>query len=85
MKQYWVRNQGTSRRGVRTTLETSHALYKSESGTSVVWADCVDPSDDNLVFLEDAGEIQDSIAAGRRGAVFEAGAGDAPQAVETRS
>jgi hypothetical protein len=84
MKQYWARHQGRSRWGVRTPLDTSDAVYKTEAGMFFVWADKVELREGNLVFLTDQGEIRGAIAAGRWDAVFEAGADDAPQAVETR-
>jgi hypothetical protein len=85
MKQYWARHRGKSRWGVRTTLETSDALYKSESGMFFVWADRVELREGTLVFVNDAGEIQGAIADGSWDAVFEAGPDDAPQGVETKS
>lgn len=87
MKKYWARHQGKSRWGVRTTLETSDDVYKTDGGVFFVWADRVElQQGGNLVFLNDAGEIQGAVAAGRWDAVFEAGPeDDSPQAVETRS
>jgi hypothetical protein len=85
MKQYWARHQGKSRWGVRTPLETSDALYKTEAGMFFVWADRVELREGSLVFVNDKGDIQGAIAAGRWDAVFEAGVDDdAPQAVETK-
>jgi hypothetical protein len=84
MKQYWARHQGKSRWGVLTPLEKSDDLYTSAGGAFFVWADRVELRDGNLVFLDDAGELQGAIAAGRWDAVFEAGPDDGPQNVETR-
>lgn len=85
MKQYWARHQGRSRWGVRTPLETPDSLYKTEGGMFFVWADRVEVRDGTLLFLNDAGEIQGALGAGRWDAVFEAGADDdAPAAVETK-
>ena len=84
MKQYWARHQGKSRWGVRTPLETSDTLYKTEGGMFFVWADRVELREGSLVFLSEQGELRGAIAAGRWDAVFEAGSDDEPQAVETR-
>jgi len=84
MKQYWARHQGRTRWGVRTPLDTSEAVYKTEAGMFFVWADKVELREGNLVFLTEQGEIRGAIAAGRWDAVFEAGADDVPQAVETQ-
>lgn len=85
MKQYWARHRGRNRWGVRTPLDTSEAVYKTEGGVFFVWADKVEVAAGNLVFLDDAGVVQGAIAAGRWDAVFEAGPDDdVPQAIETR-
>jgi hypothetical protein len=85
MKQYWARHRGKSRWGVRTPLDTTDAVYKTEAGMFFVWADKVELREGNLLFLTDHGEIRGAIAAGRWDAVFEAGADDdVGQAVETR-
>lgn len=83
MKQYWAKHQGKIRWGVRTGIETSDALYKSEDGLLFVWADRVDLLDGSLVFANADGTIQGALAAGSWQAVFEAGPDDSPQAVET--
>ena len=86
MKQYWARHQGRSRWVVRTPLETSDDLYKSEGGLVFIWADRLELREGNLVFLSEAGVIRGSIAAGRWDAVFEAGADDDEALqVETKS
>jgi hypothetical protein len=84
MKQYWAKHEGKVRWGVRTQLETSDDVYKSESGIFFVWADKVELRDGSLVFLSDSGAIHAAIAAGRWDAVFEAAPDDEPKAVETK-
>ena len=83
MKQYWARHQGRTRWGVRTPLDTSEAVYKTEAGMFFVWADKVELQRGDLVFLNERGEVQGALAQGRWDAVFEAGSDDEPQAVET--
>jgi hypothetical protein len=84
MKQYWAKHQGKTRWGVRTMLEMSDELYKSEGGVFFVWADRVELRDGSLVFLNDVGELQAALASGSWQAVFEAGPDDSPQSVETK-
>lgn len=84
MKQYWAKHQGRIRWGVRTSAETSDALYKSEGGLFFVWADRVELRDGSLVFVNEDGAIQGALAAGSWQAVFEAGPDDSPQAIETK-
>jgi hypothetical protein len=84
MKQYWAKQQGKTRWGVRTPLESGDDLYKTETGIFFVWADQVELRDGNLVFSDDSGRVQAALAAGRWDAVFEAGLDDEPTAVETR-
>ena len=62
MKQYWAKHQGRIRWGVRTAIETSDALYKSEGGLFFVWADRVELRDGSLVFLNEDGAIQGALA-----------------------
>jgi hypothetical protein len=84
MKQYWARHQGKSRWGVRTPLEPSDEVYKTEAGVFFVWADKVELREGALLFLTEEGQIRGAIGPGRWDAVFEAGADDVAQAVETR-
>jgi len=84
MKQYWAKHQGRIRWGVRTSTETSDALYKSEGGLFFVWADRVELRDGSLVFVDDEGVIQGALSTGSWQAVFEAGPDDSPQAIETK-
>jgi len=85
VNRYWARHQGKTRWGVRTPLETSDTVYKSETGMFFVWSDRVELRDGSLVFVSDAGEIRGALAPGRWDAFFEAGPDDdQPAAVETR-
>jgi hypothetical protein len=84
MKQYWAKHEGKVRWGVRTPLDTSDDIYKSDSGIFFVWADKVELRDGSLVFLTDSGTIQAALAAGRWDGVFEAGSDDEPKTVETK-